>query len=198
MEELACSVCGEKHQVSPGVNRVTCAECYVSGEAPGVEDGVYYYTSEAFKKILSVGTDNWKLIEDKRVQERKLIKKFNKMRRKKNSLVKIKQKLGISWRKIKRLEAYRLLNLGWKRKDIANELAVNLSTISKWKVLQKELNNDQVPYDKEKKQHSNFESSSGGSSSEGKKQENQGHRKSKIDYHFSKRTSDFVQRDNEE
>lgn len=198
MKKLACSVCGEKYQVSPGVNKVTCAECYITDEVPRVEDGVYYRSAEAFRKIVSAGIDDWRIIEDKRLEERKLINKFSNLRKRKNSLTETKRKLGISWRKIKRLEAYRLLNLGWKRKDIANELAVNLSTISKWKVLQKELNNDQVPYDKKKKQHCNFESSSGGSSSEGKKQENQGHRKSKIDYHFSKRTLDIIQRDNEE
>jgi len=64
--------------------------------------------------------------------------------------------------------------------------------------LQKELNNNQIPYNKKKKQHSNFESCSGGLSSEGKNQENQGCRKSKIDYHFSKKTLDIVQSDNEE
>ncbi len=120
------------------------------------------------------------------------------MRKRKKSLVDIRRKLDISWPKMKRLEAYRLFNLGLKRKDIAKELAVNLSTISRWKVLQKELNNDQIPYNNKKMQHSNFESCSGGSSSESKKQENQGHRASKIDYHFSKKTLDIVQKDNEE
>jgi len=198
MKELACSVCGEKYQVGSGVNKVTCAECYITGEVPRVEDGVYYRGPEAFRKIVSAGIDDWKIIEDKTAEDGRLINLFNRMRKKENSLVKIKQKLGISWRKIKRLEAYRLLNLGWKRKDIAKELTVNLSTVSKWRMLQKELNNNQIPYNKKKKQHSNFESCSGGLSSEGKNQENQGCRKSKIDYHFSKKTLDIVQSDNEE
>ncbi len=163
----------------------------------GVKDGVYYRSSEAFKKIVSVGIDNWEIMEDKEVEERKLIKKFNNLRKRKNSLVDIRRKLDISWPKIKRLEAYRLLDLRWKRKDIAEELVVNLSTISKWKVLKKELNNEQTPYDKKKKQHSNFESSSGGSSPESKNQENQVHRKQKIDYNFSKKTLFIKQRDNE-
>lgn len=147
----------------------------------------------AFKKIVSVGIDDWEIMEDREAEERKIIKKFSNLRKKENSLVKIKQKLGIPWSKIKRLEAYRLLNLGWKRKDIAKEFAVNLSTISKWKVLQKELNSDQTPYDKKKKQHFNFKSSSGGLSSEDENQENHEYSKSKIDYHFSRKTLDFVQ-----
>jgi len=185
-------VCGEKYQVSPGVNKVTCAECYITGEAPRVEDGVYYYSPEAFKKIVSAGIDDWELIEDKRVKERKLVKRFNRMRKRESLLVKIKRELDISWRKIKRLEAYRLFDLGYKRKDIAKELGVNLSTISRWKVLHKELKSVQIPFHKGKMQQFNSESCSGGTSSEGKNQENQGHRKSKIDYHFSKRTLNFV------
>jgi len=192
MGQLACSVCGEKYQVSPWVDKVTCTECYITGEAPRVEDGVYYYSPEAFKKIVSAGIDDWELIEDKRIKVRKLVKRFNRMRKRESSLVKIKQKLDISWRKTKRLEAYRLFDLGYKRKDIAKELGVNLSTISRWKVLYKELKSDQIPCRKGKMQHSNSESCSGSSSSEGKNQENQGHRKSKIDYHFSKRTLNFV------
>ncbi|GAI26641.1 unnamed protein product, partial [marine sediment metagenome] len=49
MRQLGCSVCGEKHQVSPGAN-MTCAECYITGEAARVKDGVCYYSREAFKK----------------------------------------------------------------------------------------------------------------------------------------------------
>lgn len=197
MKELGCSVCGEKHQVGPGVNKVMCAECYITGEAARVEGGVHYFSPEAFNKIVSVGMDDWEIIEDKDVEERKLIKKFNNLRKRKNSLVEIRRKLGISWRKVNRLEAYRLLNLGSKRKDIAKELGVNLSTISKWKVLHNQFKADQRPYNQKKKQHSNFQSSSGGSSPEGKNQENPGHSKSKIDYHFSRKTLDIVQRDNE-
>lgn len=192
MGQLACSVCGEKYQVSPGINEVTCAECYITGEAPRVEGGVYYYSPEAFKKIVSAGIDDWELIEDKRVKERKLVERFNRMRKRESSLVKIKQKLDISWRKIKRLEAYRLFDLGHKRKDVAKELGVNLSTISRWKVLHKDLKSEQIPCHKGKMQHSNSKTGSDNSSSEGKNQENQGHRKSKIDYHFSKRTLNFV------
>jgi len=197
MRQLTCSVCGEKYQVSPGINEVTCAECYITGEAPRVEDGVYYYSPEAFKKIVSAGIDDWELIEDKRVKERKLVKRFNRMRRRESSLVKIKRELDISWGKIKKLEAYRLFDLGYKRKDIAKELGVNLSTISRWKVLHKELKSVQIPCHKEKMQHSNSKRCSGGSSSEGENQENQGHRKSKIDYNFSQKTLDFVTRESE-
>lgn len=195
MRQLACSVCGEKHQVGPGVNEVRCAGCHITREAPRIEDGVHYYSPEAFKKIVSAGIDDWKLIEDKREEERKFIKKFNNLRKRKNSLVETRRKLDISWRKVKRLQAYRLLNLGWKRKDTARKLGVNPSTVSKWKVLQRKLDDEQTPYDKKKKQHSDFESSSSGSSSESKNQENQGHSKSKIDYHFSKRTLDFIQKE---
>ncbi len=198
MRQLGCSVCGEKQRVSPGVNKVTCAECYITGETPRVEGRAHYRSPDSFKKIVSAGIDDWEIIKDKKAEERELIKKFNRMKKRKNSLIEISRKLGISWRKVNRLEAYRLLNLGWKRKDIANELGVNLSTISKWKVLQKELSNDQTPYDKKKKQHSHFESSSSSSSSESKNQENQGLRASKIDYHFSKKTLDFVRRENEQ
>lgn len=163
-----------------------------------MEDRVYYRSDEAFKKIVSAGIDDGKIIEDKRVEERKLIRKFNNLRKRENSLLDIRQKLNISWHKVKRLEAYRLLNLGRKRKDIAKELKVNLSTISKWRVLQKKLDDEQTPYNKEKKQHFNFESSSGGSSSGGKKKENQGRSKSRIDYHFSRKTLDFVQGEDEQ
>lgn len=120
------------------------------------------------------------------------------MRRREDSLIKIRRKLGISRPKTKKLEGYRLLNSEWKRKDIAKELGVDFSTISKWKVLQQELNNAQLPYHKEKKQHCNFESGYGESSSEGKNQENQGHSKPKIDYNFSQETLDCVRRESEE
>ncbi len=56
---------GEKCQTGPGVNKVTRAECYITGEAPRVEDGVHYYSSEAFLKLISAGIDDWKLIKDK-------------------------------------------------------------------------------------------------------------------------------------
>lgn len=55
MKKLACWVCGEKYQASPGANKVTCAECYITGEAPRVEGGVYYRSAEAFKKNVSAG-----------------------------------------------------------------------------------------------------------------------------------------------
>ncbi len=197
MEELACSVCGEQHRVGARVNKVTCAECHITGEAARVEDGVYYRSPEAFRKIVSAGIDDWEIIKDKKAEERELIKKFNRMRKRKNSLIKTRRKLNTSWCKVNRLEAYRLLNLEWKRKDIARELGVDVATVSRWRMLQKELFNDQTPYDKKKKQHSDFESGSSGSSSDGKNQENQGHSKPKIDYNFSKRTLDILQKENE-
>ncbi len=198
MKELACLVCGEKYQVSPGVNKVTCADCYITGEAPKVKDGVHYYSPEGFLKLVSAGIDDWKVIKDKTEQERKLIKRFNGMRKRENSLIRIQRKLGISWPKTKKLEGYRMLNLGWKRKDIAKELGVNASTVTKWKVSQKESEQAQIPYFKKKKQHANFGSSSGGSSSEGKNHENQKYRKSKIRYNFSQKTLNFVRRESEE
>ena len=91
-----------------------------------------------------------------------------------------------------------MLNLGWKRKDIAKELGVNVATVSRWRVLQKRLEGAQMPYPKKKKQHSNFESSSGGLSSEDKILKSQNHRKSKIDYNFSQKTLNFVRRESEE
>ena len=71
MKQLACSVCGKKHQVSPEVNKVTSAECYITGEAPRVEDGFHYYSPDAFLKLVSVGFDDWKVIKDKTEQEKK-------------------------------------------------------------------------------------------------------------------------------
>jgi len=198
MKELACSVCGEKYQVSPGVNKVTCAECYITNEAPRVKDGVHYYSPEAFTKIVSAGIDDWKVIKDKTAEEKKLIKKFNRMRKREDSLIKIQRKLGISWPKTKKLEGYRLLNLEWKRESIAKELEVNLSTVSKWRMLQKELENNRMPYPKKKMQHFNSETSSNSLSSEGKNLESKKYRKSKIRYNFSQKTLDFVRRESEE
>jgi len=198
MKELVCSVCGEKYQVGPGVDKVTCAECYITGEAPRVEDGVYYRGPEAFKKLVSAGFDDWKVIKDKTGQEKKLVKRFNRMRKREGSLIKIQRKLKISWPKTKKLEGYRMLNIGWKRKDTAKELGVNVATVSRWRVLQKELEGAQMPYHNKKKQHSNFETGSGGLSSEGKNRESQKHRKSKIRYNFSQKTLNFVRREGEE
>lgn len=198
MKQLACSVCGEKYQVSPGVDKVTCAECYITGEAPRVEDGVHYYSPEAFTKLVSAGIDDWKVVKDKTGQERKLIKKFNRLRNKEDSLIRIQRKLGISWPKTKKLEGYRMLNLECKRKDIVKELGVNISTICNWRMLQKKLNNDQIPYSKKKMQHSNSETSSSGLSLEGEIRESQKYRKSKIDYNFSQKTLNFVRRESAE
>lgn len=198
MKQIACSVCGEKYQAGSGVTKITCAECYITGEAPRVEDGVNYRSREAFTRIVSAGIDDSKVIEDKTAKEKRLIRKFNGMRKRENSLIRVQRKLGISWPKTKKLEGYRLLDLGWKRKDIAKELEINASTITKWKVLQRKLEGAQMPYSEKKKQHSNFESRSGGLSPEGKNQENQGYRKSKIDYNFSQKTLDFVKRESEE
>lgn len=198
MKQLACSVCGEKYQASPGVNKMTCAECCITGEAPRVEDGVHYYSPEAFLKLVSAGIDDWKVIKDKTGQEKKLIKRFNRMRKRENSLIRIQRKLGISWPKTKKLEGYRMLNLGWKTESIAKELGVNVATVSRWRMLQKESEEAQIPCHKEKMQHSNSENSSGGLSSEGKNQENQKYRKSKIRYNFSQKTLDFVKRESKE
>ncbi len=198
MKGLACSVCDETYQVGPGVDKVVCAECYITGEVPRVEDGINYHSREAFLKLVSAGIDDWKLIKDKTGQERKLIKRFNGMRKRENSLIKIQRKLAISWPKTKKLEGYRMLNLGWKRGSIAKELGVNVATISRWKVLQKKSEEAQLPCHRKRMQHSNFESSSGGLSSEGKNQENHGYRKSIIRYNFSQKTLNFVRRESEE
>lgn len=198
MKQLACLVCDEKHRVSPGVNKATCAECYITGEAPRVEDGVHYYSSDAFLKLVSAGIDDWKIIKDKTGDETKLINRFNRMRKRENSLIKIQRKLGISWPKTKKLEGYRMLDLGWKRKDIVKGLGVNISTICNWRMLQKKLNNDQIPYHKKKRQYSNSETGSGGLSSDGKIRESQKYRKSKIRYNLSQKTLDFVRRESTE
>lgn len=137
MKQLVCSICGKKYQVSPEVTKVTCAECYMTNEAPRVEDGVHYYSTEGFTKLVSAGIDDWKVIKDKTGQEKKLIKKFNGLRNKEDSLIRIREKLGISWPKTKKLEGYRMLDLGWKGKDIVKELGVNISTVSHWRALQK-------------------------------------------------------------
>lgn len=197
MKQLACSVCEEKYQVSSGVNKVTCAECYITGEVPRVEDGVNYRSREAFLKLVGAGFDDWKVIKDKTGQEKKLIKRFNRMRKREDSLIKIQRKLGISWPKTKKLEGYRLLDLGYKRKDIAEEFGVNVATVSRWKVLQKESEEAQMSCPKKKMQHSNSESSSGGLSSEAKNQENHKYWKSKIRYNFSQKTLNFVRRESE-
>jgi len=81
--------------------------------------------------------DDWKVIKDKTGQEKKLIKKFNGLRNKEDSLIRVRGKLGISWPKTKKLEGYRMLDLGWKGKDIVKELGVNISTVSHWRALQK-------------------------------------------------------------
>ena len=199
MKELACSICRKIHEVDDEVTKVTCGNCLLVGEPPTrVENGMIYYTPEAYLKLVSAGIDTWTLDEDKEAGEKKLIKRFTRMRKKEDSLVRIQRKLGISWPKIKRLEGYRLLDEVWKREDIAKELEVNLSTVSRWKVLQKKLKDALYSDSEEKMQHSNLGSGSGGSSSEGKNQENEEYRKSKIRYNFSRKTLDFVRRESEE
>ena len=137
MKVLECPECGEKKEVDNKVKKVICAECLITGEAPLREDKIHRYSNEAFLKLVSAGIDNWEIPKDKEAEEKKLVEKFNKLREKESDLVKIKRKLGIPWRKTKKLEGCRLLKKGWSQKDIAKELQVNPSTIYRWKTLQK-------------------------------------------------------------
>ena len=185
MKELACPVCGKKQWVDREAKKVICAECFITGEAPRVKNGIQYYSPDAYLKLVSAGIDKWTLPKDKEAEERKLIKKFNGIRKKEDSLIRIQRRLGISWPKTKKLEGYRLLDEGWKREDIARELQLNLSTVSRWKVLQKKLRGALYSNSEEKVQHSDSESSPGGSSSKVQNHKNWRQRITKINYNFS-------------
>lgn len=186
MKELACSICRKVHEVDDEVTKVTCGDCVLTGGAPTrVENGTVYYTPEAFLKLVSAGIDTWTVDGDKEAEEKKLIKRFNRIRKKEDSLVRIRRKLGISWPKTQRLEGYRLLEEGSKRKDIAKELEINLSTVSRWKVLQKKLNAAPLGDRSETLQRSYSQNGSGGLSSRTENDKNPKQRKTKINYHFS-------------
>lgn len=185
MKEPACPVCGKIQWVDLEVQQVMCAQCLITGEAPRVKNGIQYHSPLAYLKLVSAGIDTWTLPKDKEAEEKKLIKKFNTIGKKEDSLIKIQRKLGISWPKTKKLEGYRLLDEGWKREDIAKELQVNLSTVSRWKKLQKKLEDALHSDSEEKMQHSNLGSGSSSPSSRMKNDKNPRHPKTKINYNFS-------------
>jgi len=132
MKVLACPVCGEEKEVDDSVDKVICAECLITGEAPLSEDGVQRYSPEAFLKLVSVGIDDWKDPKSEEVEEKKLVRKFNNLREKKIPLINVQERMDISWKKTKKLEAYRLLQKGWTQNKIAKELKVNQATVSRW------------------------------------------------------------------
>ena len=145
MKVLACPVCGEGKEVDDKVGKVICAECHITEEAPLTKDGIQGYSSEAFLKLVSVGIDDWRISKDKGTEEKKLIKRFNALRKRGNNLIEIRNKLGIPWKKIKRLEGYRLLRKGKRQKDIAQALEVSRRTISRWNETFEVLNNSITP-----------------------------------------------------
>ncbi|TET83074.1 hypothetical protein E3J38_01105 [candidate division TA06 bacterium] len=90
MKELACSICRKVYEVDDEVTKVTCGDCLLAGEPPTrMENGIVYYTPRAYLKLVSAGIDTWTLDEDKEAEEKKLIKKFNRIRKKEDSLVRI-------------------------------------------------------------------------------------------------------------
>lgn len=189
MKLLVCPICGERQQVDDKAKKVICAECLITKEAPLGGDGVQSYSREAFLKLVSVGIDDWKVTGDKEAEEKKLAEEFNILRKKYDSLVKVKRKLNVPWRKAKKLEGLRLLKEGWSRKNIAKELKVDPSTVSRWKKLQKKATDDLLPTEEEKMQHSDSEVVSGSPSSDAK---NQGEPKLKVQYKYSAKTLRIV------
>jgi len=185
IKELACPVCEKKRWVDVEVEEVVCAERLITGEAPRVENGIEYYSPAAYLKLVSAGIDKWTLPKDKEVEEKKLMRKFSRARKKEDSLIRIQRKLGISWPRTKKLQGYRLLDEGWKREGIAKELQVSLSTVSRWKKLQKKMEDVLYSGSGEKMQHSNLGSGSSSSSSKGKNHKNWKQGKTKINYNFS-------------
>lgn len=192
MKVLECPECGEKKEVDDKVKEVICAECLITGETPLSKDGIARYSIEAFTKLVSAGIDDWEIPKDEEAEEKKLIEKFNNLRAQKKDLVNIKQKLGILWRKTKKLEGCRLLKKGWSQKDIAKELQVNPSTIYRWKVLQKCHKDDGLHHEEEKMHDFDFESLSNKASPEA----NFGGSDQKIKYNFSPRTLKIAKEEN--
>lgn len=132
MKVLICPVCGEENEVDDRVKEVICAECLITKEAPVSRDGIDGYAPSAFLRLVSAGIDDWEVSRDRKTEEVILFKRFNNLRIRRNSLIQTRNKLNIPWRKIRKLEAYRLLKKGWRRKDIAKELEVNRRTVYRW------------------------------------------------------------------
>lgn len=188
MKILSCGICGEEYQVDDEVEGVVCGQCLITGEAAREENGIHYHSSEAFLKLISVGIDIWEIPGDRQAKERELTKRFNNLRKRGDSLVTVQRKLRIPWSKTKKLEGYRLLEKGWSRKDIAKELKVNLSTVSRWKALHFASKGDLLYAEEEKMQHPDFESDSGSSSWKEKTSRIRGHGAPQIHYRFSAQT----------
>jgi len=53
MKELGCPVCGKIQWVDLDVEKAMRAECLITGEAPRVEDGIQYYSPDAYLKLVS-------------------------------------------------------------------------------------------------------------------------------------------------
>jgi len=69
LKELTCPICGEKYEVPNNVQKVMCAECRITGEAPIKEDGIEYYSPEAFKKLVNIGIENLRKAKRSRKKE---------------------------------------------------------------------------------------------------------------------------------
>jgi len=164
MKIMRCEICGEEYQVDDEVERVVCGQCLITGEAAREENGIHYHSSEAFLKLVRAGIDKGEIPGDKEAKDRELTKRFNNLRKRGDSLVRVQRKLRIPWSKTKKLEGYRLLEKGWSRKDIVKELRVNPSTVSRWKALHFTSKGDLLYAEEEKMQHPDFESGSGSSS----------------------------------